>query len=138
MPLSNDRYIIRSGDGSNRPIGVSKNKVVVLAEDDLAPQWIFETKGSRYYIKTPDGQAIVYKDNKLWISDDEGEKWHFESAFHHGRNIYVIQAEDKNHGWYNPLPEDGNQLNSRPLIIGPSFPPFFPPIERFIIERVQE
>ncbi|KAL0069988.1 hypothetical protein AAF712_002885 [Marasmius tenuissimus] len=136
MPLPNGRYIIRSSDDGNRPIGVDEDRVIALPEDDSPPEWVLEAVGSKYRIKTTDDKKVVPSGGKVWVDSEEDAKWILEAAFHHGKNVYIVQAENRYEGWAAPFSEnDDKQVMSRPLIVGPSLPPFYPPFERFIIER---
>ncbi|KAJ8078233.1 hypothetical protein PM082_000439 [Marasmius tenuissimus] len=136
MVLPNGRYTIKSADG-NRPLGLDADRVVMLLEEDSAPEWVFEAVGSKYRIKTAEeDKKVVPGDGKVWVDSNEDAKWILESAFHHGKNIYIVQAENRYEGWAAPFSEnDDKQVMSRPLIVGPSFPPFYPPFERFMVER---
>ncbi|KAK1231593.1 hypothetical protein PQX77_005286 [Marasmius sp. AFHP31] len=138
MLLPNGRYTIKSGDG-NRPLGVDEDRIVVLSEGDSAPEWVFERVDSRFRIKTSDDKCVIPGDQKLWGKGEKDAKWKLEEAFHHGKNCFIIHAENGYEGWVTPYADEAdNQMINRPLIVGPSYPPFFPPFERFIIERVKE
>ncbi|KAK1231592.1 hypothetical protein PQX77_005285 [Marasmius sp. AFHP31] len=136
MLLPEGRYTIKSGDGTDRPIGLDGDRVTVLSEEDSAPEWVIEVVGSKHRIKTSDDRSVVPGDGLVWAKGDEDAKWIIESVRHHGEDNYIVKAEDGHQGWVatNPDQQD-NQLMSRPLIVGPSWPPFFPPNERFIMER---
>ncbi|KAF8910924.1 hypothetical protein CPB84DRAFT_1762887, partial [Gymnopilus junonius] len=51
---------------------------------------------------------------------------------------YTIETPDGRRGWVLTSKEVGTQVDSRPLIIGPSLPPFFPPSELWKFDTVAE
>ncbi|EEB87837.1 hypothetical protein MPER_14650, partial [Moniliophthora perniciosa FA553] len=73
----------------------------------------------------------------LLIEQERAEKWRIEAIPQHGKNRFIIQAENQADGWVAPQ-EAEQQIMCRPLIIFPSEPPQYPPNEIFEITRASD
>jgi len=78
-----------------------------------------------------------------FLLDDQGpEEWVItkRKVDDSDRSLYTIETANRNAGWIALRDEADppNQIAVRPLIVGPSFPPFFPPNELWNIENEDE
>ncbi|KAF8657092.1 hypothetical protein AX16_002279 [Volvariella volvacea WC 439] len=144
MPLTSGIYTIKNQD---KPVGryfvedlSLLPKRVLLLPDRIPeiPRWIVEDKGNKSYILRALGAPTgKYKDSvyAFLIQEEDAEKWRVEPVEHLGPNKYIITTNDGSGGWVAPE-ETENSIAVRPLIVGPSFPPFYPPNEVFEFIRL--
>ncbi|ESK88375.1 hypothetical protein Moror_14761 [Moniliophthora roreri MCA 2997] len=125
------RYIGSSGEEPP-----NAQRVIVLPDGVRAPRWLVEKlDDDRYIIKVeePDGShaSAATVDDKIFVRVEKSEAWHIIPDERGGKDSYVIASADERYkGWVAPEePED--QILYRLLIVGPSFPPFYPPNETF-------
>ncbi|KAI0793524.1 hypothetical protein C8Q75DRAFT_713078 [Abortiporus biennis] len=124
-------------------------RIVLLPEtggpDGWSPEWTIEKKDEGYIMKSLNNYTAGL-DGKLvaiLIPDMAPPQiWKITPQPRHGENVYTIEASDSAEGWVVPEPEElltpASTVVVRPLIVGPSYPPFFPPSELFKIERVDD
>ncbi|KAF8073319.1 hypothetical protein FPV67DRAFT_1446303 [Lyophyllum atratum] len=89
-------------------------------------------RGSNYELAVAGGR-IFTKDRLVWaalMDDAPQEQWRITPQLHMGPNAYTlfgsIEKTSEYEGWVLDKQEPFNQVTCRPLIIGPSDPPFFP------------
>ncbi|KAF8586580.1 hypothetical protein K439DRAFT_1614962 [Ramaria rubella] len=69
------------------------------------------------------------------IEEDRAEEWVITKRKDDGhRSLYTIETASRNAGWIAQKDGDNPQIAVRPLIVGPSDPPFFPPNELWNIQ----
>ncbi|ESK81380.1 hypothetical protein Moror_3720 [Moniliophthora roreri MCA 2997] len=143
MPLETGYYFIQNrkkylGHSDEEPL--LPQRVIVLPGGVEAPKWFVEKVDDNLYIIKIDDHPTAKIDDKVFaITVDRGkfDKWHIIDDERGGKNSYVITTEERYNGWVAPEePED--QILCRPLIVGPSFPPFYPPNETFQFFRVDK
>jgi len=66
---------------------------------------------------------------------EKAEKWIITARPHSGANLYSIETESKHAGWV-VVSEEKSPVRVRPLIVGPSLPPYYPPTELFEFIRL--
>ncbi|MFD7493703.1 I66 family serine proteinase inhibitor [Streptomyces sp. NPDC059832] len=86
-------------------------------------------------IELMQGHAVVI-DHLLFaalLPDPPAQKWIITHAPGHDRNVFTIETADRRAGWVLPSAEPKEQIAVRPLIVGPSVPPFYPSNELWVI-----
>ncbi|KAK6533543.1 hypothetical protein TWF694_002481 [Orbilia ellipsospora] len=99
-------------------------------------KWQISPMGDNKFRIESNGFLAAEKSNELKAVSDGEPAWIIDAISHHGPNLYIIlSAEDGGRGWCAGY-EPGESIKARPLLIGPSLPPFYPPNERFEIVPV--
>ncbi|KAF8638991.1 hypothetical protein AX17_001794 [Amanita inopinata Kibby_2008] len=104
-------------------------------------EWVVEAlSNGRYKLSTGKAPTVAI-DNKLFallMDEDKPEEWVITERPQAGDSMYTVEAASKEEGWIAPTndEEEVPQIAVRPLIVGPSMPPFFPPTEVFKFERI--
>ncbi|OBT49987.1 hypothetical protein VE04_09722 [Pseudogymnoascus sp. 24MN13] len=75
-------------------------------------------------------------DNRLFafLTEDPriNQEWFITPVVGYGANNYIVETAHKARGWVAPDAfNPDRQLGLRPLIVGASIPPFYPPTEVF-------
>ncbi|KAK6331436.1 hypothetical protein TWF730_004518 [Orbilia blumenaviensis] len=139
---SGGHYQVSSVVESTAIIGIDLNsegpnkKVVALPEATQGPDTIWSVEP----VSTDPGQKFILKCGGLSVYGEGGKIWagerqepflwdikHFERG---GGKDYVLTGEEGIEGWYAEG-DVGAQISYRPLIVAPSYPPFYPPTEVF-------
>ncbi|ESK86407.1 serine protease inhibitor [Moniliophthora roreri MCA 2997] len=147
MSLEPGHYYIQNrkkyiGHSDEKP--PAPQRVIVLPDGVRAPKWLVEKAGNdRYIIKVeePDGSyaSAAKVDDKVFVRVERPgpDLWYIIPDERGGKGSYVITTTERYDGWVAPEePED--QILCRPLIVGPSFPPFYPPNETFQFSRADK
>ncbi|KAF8889004.1 hypothetical protein BD779DRAFT_1410757, partial [Infundibulicybe gibba] len=129
--LESGKYLIRSRlrdtfvgrslreDRSLRP------KAIVSVDGPDNQTWSVESLGGDRYILSIRGGRTAIVQGRVFavlLPDPQPEVWTIRRQ---ASGYYTIENSDRRGGWI--LPDE--EVLSRPLIIGPSNPPFFPPNE---------
>ncbi|KAF8910925.1 hypothetical protein CPB84DRAFT_1762892 [Gymnopilus junonius] len=138
--LSSGQYVLRSQNG-NVPVGRS-----VFEDQSTRPKKIGVTSDAWNVERLENGRFIL-RNGGSPTTDINGKVY----ADVLGQNIiewvikrqqksgaYTIETPDGRRGWVLPSKEVGTQVDSRPLIIGPSLPPFFPLSELWKFDTVAD
>ncbi|KAK7047234.1 hypothetical protein VNI00_006900 [Paramarasmius palmivorus] len=144
MSLESGLYIIKNqgkyiGRNLAEDMSLLPKRIVTLPESVQAPRWEVEKKDDNKYILKCQKDATVQFDNLVWaalLPEPLPEKWCIEHVPHHGQNAYVILRENREQGWVVTSEEAYQQIGSKPLIVGLSEPPFYPPNEHFEFVRI--
>ncbi|KAH7922327.1 hypothetical protein BV22DRAFT_1037609 [Leucogyrophana mollusca] len=118
-------------DRSLRPKGI-----VSLPPGGQPAAWnVEQLEGGRYKLSIGGAPTGVIN-NALYafLLGEPYEEWIITYRPNH--RAYTIEKEDMRAGWVMPSEDDYTQIAVRPLIVGPSFPPFFPPTELWKFDRV--
>ncbi|KAH8092542.1 hypothetical protein BXZ70DRAFT_459676 [Cristinia sonorae] len=130
--VATGKYIGRNSkeDRSLRP------KPVLQLPDSVDPHpWIVE--------KLPDGDSYILRARGAPTAAVDGdvyailldvplpEFWKISSPERNPNDEYIIETNNRTRGWAVPGDEDFIKIAVRPLIVGPSFPPFYPPNQVF-------
>uniref|UniRef100_A0A0W0FIH7 Serine protease inhibitor n=1 Tax=Moniliophthora roreri TaxID=221103 RepID=A0A0W0FIH7_MONRR len=141
MPLKTGYYYIQNREqylGHSDEEPVIPQRVIVLPGGVQAPKWYVEEVGDGQYTITIDKARTRAVQDKVFAVTDLGpppEVWYIIPDERGGENSYVITTKERYKGWVAPeAPED--QIMCQELIVGPSFPPFYPPNETFQFSRV--
>ncbi|KAF9523925.1 hypothetical protein CPB83DRAFT_774718 [Crepidotus variabilis] len=128
-------YIVKSvsakkfiGRSPHEDRSLLPKRVMVLPEDIQAPLLVFNNSGKETQISTGGAPTAVI-DGKLFsilLEVPPGEKWTVEAVPQSGPNRYIVVTQDKSAGWVLNDNEPETQITVRPLVIGPSDPPFYP------------
>ncbi|KAK7692431.1 hypothetical protein QCA50_004056 [Cerrena zonata] len=150
MSLKSGIYQIQSSDKSQSFIGrnraedrsLNPKRVVALAPGilPLAP-WVVEQLDNGRYILKAGGRPTADIDHKLWavlLDEPPATEWIITPVSRVANNAYTIENSNGSGGWVVTEDEEDNQIAVRPLIVGPSEPPFYPPSEVFIFEEAPE
>ncbi|KAK7028169.1 hypothetical protein VNI00_014984 [Paramarasmius palmivorus] len=147
MSLESGRYLIKNqnkyiGRHLHESMSMLPKHIVTLPEDVQAPKvWQVEPTGDNTYIlRCKDGIAREHSDEiyAVVLHEPHPQEWYLEHVPHHGENVYVILRKDRQQGWIVTSDEDYQHVKCRPLLVGPSLPPFYPPNERFEFIRASE
>ncbi|KAF9523926.1 hypothetical protein CPB83DRAFT_862140 [Crepidotus variabilis] len=135
-PLPDGRYIIQSvsakkfiGRSPREDLSLNPKRVMLLPEGIRAPFFEVKSSGSGYKILAG-GNPTAEFDRSLWailLDRPPAEEWKIQAIPQSGPNRYIITKPNGFEGWVLPLDDPETQIAVRPLIIGPSEPPFYPP-----------
>jgi hypothetical protein len=70
------------------------------------------------------------------IEEEKAEEWIITKQERSGQ--YTIEKADRRAGWVAQTDLEDPQIAVRILIVGPSFPPFYPPNQLWNFQRVAE
>lgn len=119
-------------------VGIPPTKPVTVpvrlyARDSVteAPTFELEKVGERTYLISANGYKTQDQDGLLVGSvEGEAQRWYIEYAERH--DAYLITKEnERGVGWIAPADNNEGQIRIGNLIMGPSFPPFYPSIQLF-------
>ncbi|GLB43055.1 putative peptidase family M48 [Lyophyllum shimeji] len=141
-------YIIRSA-ATKQPIGRRQHedrsllpKVIVnypedaKVTEDLA--WkVTELGPGRYKLENRRGAAIEL-DGHVYAAIAGHVFGRWEITFHEQAKGYTITDTSRGNGWVLVDEDKDNQIACRPLIVGPSYPPYYPPQEIWKFEKFNE
>ncbi|KAL4072822.1 hypothetical protein V8B97DRAFT_259162 [Scleroderma yunnanense] len=98
------------------------------------PKFVFNRVNENTYTFTVNGLHVVARRGRLFASV-YGPPEQFRITYAERHNAYIIQKTDGPSGWVAPIDEENRQILIRPLIVGPSEPPFYPSTQlfRFVI-----
>jgi len=140
--LPTGQYCIRNGDAfadRNRAEDLSLNpKEVFCPTDDPDSQlWDLVALPNCHYILKARGAptGVLHKHLYAFLVDEAPEQWVItqrESAEHLAQ--YTIENASQTAGWVAEKGAERPQIAVRPLIVGPSEPPHFPPNELWNIQ----
>ncbi|KAI0789335.1 hypothetical protein C8Q75DRAFT_806981 [Abortiporus biennis] len=154
MSLESGKYLISAmaTEGKNK-VGrywiedksLLPKRIILLPEtggpDGWSPEWTIEKKDDGYIMKSLNNYTAGLNGELVAILIPDmapPQNWKITAQPRHGENVYTIEASDSAEGWVIPEPEELTPVIVRPLIVGASYPPFFPPSELFKIERVDD
>ncbi|KAL4062566.1 hypothetical protein J3A83DRAFT_1835101 [Scleroderma citrinum] len=102
--------------------------------DNVFLQFVFNRVNENTYTLTVNGLHVVARRGRLFASV-YGPPEQFRITYAERHNAYIIQKTDGPSGWVAPIDEENRQILIRPLIVGPSEPPFYPSTQlfRFVI-----
>ncbi|KJA18988.1 hypothetical protein HYPSUDRAFT_217850 [Hypholoma sublateritium FD-334 SS-4] len=147
MTLKSGTYTITSkaenayvGRSHREDRSFNPKRVVFLPQDSDAPKWEIEAVPTGNFIMKIGGGHAAEIDKRLFAILQEEPKpvtWKIEAQPHMGENTYTINLADRPSagGWMVLVnnEEGDNQIAVQHYIIGPSFPPFDPPVLLFVI-----
>ncbi|KAM5542253.1 hypothetical protein V8D89_004126 [Ganoderma adspersum] len=154
MALESGRYYIFSKiDDAAAPVGrnfiedksLLPKAVYKLPKGVEPPVWDVERLPNGHYKLQSRGAAVGAVDRLLFAFLIEAEtlvatlEWSIQRDERDGDgNCYIVTRPD-GEGWVitDMDSEDVAQIAVRPLIVGPSFPPFYPPNEVFVFKKVE-
>jgi hypothetical protein len=137
--LSTAQYYIRNDNlFAGRNIREDKSllpkRVFCPTDNDRPDPWeIRALPNGRYRLSTR-GAPTGAKDRLLFaflLEDQGAEEWVITRR---NGGLYTIESADRNAGWVAQVDATDPQIAVRPLIVGPSDPPFFPPNELWNIQ----
>jgi hypothetical protein len=114
-------------------------KVVTLPAGFEAPQWDIEAlSGNRYKLSTQRAPTSEIEGRLYAVLASElaPTEWTITKRDNHGPNIYTVEAPSGN-GWVVANEEPETQIEVKPLIINPSFPPQFQPNALFTFSKAE-
>ncbi|KAG9007459.1 hypothetical protein FRB93_007874 [Tulasnella sp. JGI-2019a] len=123
MSLIPGTYIIKS-KMNDLYIGPNNGAVISLPPGTEAPRI--------------DGKWAANDDGKLAVTNDLSVLWRITNDERNGPGAFVIGRTDGPEGWVMSEEEPGNQVAVRILIVAPSWPPFYPPNEVWMLSRVED
>ncbi|KIJ96396.1 hypothetical protein K443DRAFT_284908 [Laccaria amethystina LaAM-08-1] len=143
MPISEGEHYIRNkGTGEyvqrsqREDTSLNDKSVISVPPGVEAELWSIEKSGDLFFLKAR-GDPAFSKDHLVYVSLQKeayiNVKWRLNEIPYEGRNVYIIESEDRHGGWVLPKEEPYTQVAFRPLIIGPSEPPFYPPNQLWVI-----
>ncbi|KAF8586583.1 serine protease inhibitor [Ramaria rubella] len=140
--LPTDQYYIRNENtfaARNMREDRSLNPKGVFCPSESDPElWQLQAlPNGRYRLKAR-GAPTGIKNKLLYaflLDESRAEEWIITKRKDEGsRALYTIETASRNAGWTAQKGEVSSQIAVRPLIIGPSDPPFFPPNELWNIQ----
>ncbi|KAI0341519.1 proteinase inhibitor [Trametopsis cervina] len=149
MSLPTGTYEIRSAVNDQfwvgRPLAEDHSllpkPITTLPKDQIVsrPWLVVQSDGENQYILKVGGDPTAEIDNKLFavlLPEPPATVWKLTPVSGYGDNAFAVSIEGDVRGWVVPDEELFTQIAVRPLIVGPSEPPFYPPTEVFIFNRV--
>ncbi|KAI6126145.1 hypothetical protein EDD16DRAFT_358289 [Pisolithus croceorrhizus] len=119
-------------------VGIPPTKPVTVpvrlyARDSVteAPTFNLEKIGERTYLISANGYRTQDQGGLLVGSiEGDAQRWYIEYAERH--DAYLITKEnERGVGWIAPADNNEGQIRVGNLIMGPSFPPFYPSVQLF-------
>ncbi|KFY98216.1 hypothetical protein V500_01760 [Pseudogymnoascus sp. VKM F-4518 (FW-2643)] len=99
--------------------------------------WSIEKSGDGYRLSVRGNPVTVIKGLLFAVltGDPEPEEWVIKAQPQHGKGVYTVETARGGVGWIAPDNEN-EQILVRPLIVGPSIPPYYPRNELFQITPI--
>jgi len=149
-PLKPGRYFITCLYGG-LPIGrplredrslLPKAVVALNPRDERTDQAVFdlELKDNGTYLIKSFGNFTANINDRLFailLPEPAPQNWVLKKSERDDGDVFVVIAENSPLGWVLQEDEPGAQVAVRPLIVGPSLPPFYPPTELFKFTPVE-
>ncbi|CAL1715316.1 unnamed protein product [Somion occarium] len=107
-----------------------------------SPRWIVERKDKGYRLKAHEAPTGVEGDRVVAFLIDRAtgpEDWIITAQPQHGKNVYIIERQDRSSGWVVKEEGDGtfgDPILAKPLIATKSLPPQYLPTELFTFVRI--
>ncbi|TEB34470.1 hypothetical protein FA13DRAFT_1482904 [Coprinellus micaceus] len=143
MVLQSGLYTITTKEkgqpiGNTHSIGPSERKNALSLPHGTDAKWqITKEHDDSYTMRLQSNDtAAVNVDSQVFLEYParHSNTWKIEPQFHQGENTHIIlTADGSQDGW---AASDDSRVLIKPLIMGPSVPPFFPPNELFVITPV--
>ncbi|EPS43566.1 hypothetical protein H072_2357 [Dactylellina haptotyla CBS 200.50] len=140
--LESGHYIIKSkatghwvGRHTVEDMSPLPKRVVTVLENEEPPKWEITKHGEGYNMKIGGNHTTSF-DRRLWsiiLPEPIAQDWKIEAQPQHGNNVYAIMEKNGSNGWVVGGEDANEQIHVQTMIIGPSFPPFFPANELFEI-----
>jgi len=114
-------------------------KVVTLPAGIEAPQWNIEALPNNRYKLSIRGAPTAEIEGGLFavlLPEPAPAEWTITKRDNHGPNIYTVEAPSGN-GWVVTNEEPETQIEIKPLIINPSFPPQYLPNALFTFSKAE-
>lgn len=147
MPLESGTYYILNGNDYVRRFAAgscppSSEKIFCPLPGHNQPEtWEVEALGENLYKLKANGAYTAALEGRLCavpLPDSRPEPWMIlEQPRHEGS--YTIQTANRDGGWIRVREydeDDDTNIKVKPLIVGPSYPPYFPPFELWKFQRV--
>jgi len=153
MFLESGQYQIASALGDGILVGrrlaedrsLRPKAVVTLPRGSPPPHpWQILKQDNGSYILRAAGAPTAAINDKLFailLDQPEPTQWKIVPSERDGKGAYIVTKFDSPDGWVATEPEQGSwgeQISVKPLIVGPSEPPFYPPTEVFIFTRLDD
>ncbi|EAU81236.1 hypothetical protein CC1G_09480 [Coprinopsis cinerea okayama7 len=127
-PLAEDRSLL-------------PKRIRVLPEgNNFGNSWVVE-KDDDAYILYCKGAPVAPQEGKLFadlLGNMHDKKWIVTHQPQHGENVFTVVNASTEHGWVVPADaEEMQQVEVRPLIAVPSYPPRYPATELFTFTQVE-
>jgi len=142
--LSTAQYYIRNDNlFAGRNIREDKSllpkRVFCPTDNDDPDLWEIQALPNGRYRLSTRGAPTGAKGGLLFaflLEDQGAEEWVITKRIFGGsnRSVYTIESANRNAGWVAQVDATNPQIAVRPLIVGPSDPPFFPPNELWNIQ----
>ncbi|KAI0088753.1 hypothetical protein BDY19DRAFT_144265 [Irpex rosettiformis] len=148
MSIEDGQYQIFSAADNlpiGRPLAEDKSllpKQVVTLPPGTAPTrpWdVLKNPNGTFTLKVA-GAPTAEVDDKLFailLDSPPPTEWRLTPVERNGPDAYIVTTSDGAKGWVVPDVKPESQIVIRPLIVGPSEPPFYPPTEVFIFKRLE-
>ncbi|KAI5983125.1 hypothetical protein EDD15DRAFT_2522355 [Pisolithus albus] len=97
------------------------------------PRFIFRRVGDNVYTLTINGLQVIELEGKLFAVV-EGEPQEWVVTYRENHDAYTITKRldsPEEIGWIAPIAGNTEQIGVGPLIVGRSFPPYYPPQELY-------
>jgi len=125
------------GRSEREDLSLNPKRIITLPQGVQPPIWEVQRVESGNYILKARGNPTATFDRLLWavlLDQPRPSEWKITARPQAGPNTFTIELANSNgEGWVVPGDTPEQQVTVRPLIIGPSEPPFFPPTELFLI-----
>lgn len=104
------------------------------------PRFIFQRVGVDTYLLTINGLQVVELDGRLFaVVEGAAQEWVVTYRSNHDAYTITKRLDSPEEiGWIAPTEGENRQIRVGPLIVGRSFPPFYPPTELFKFEFPNE
>ncbi|KAI6032351.1 hypothetical protein BKA83DRAFT_682620 [Pisolithus microcarpus] len=104
------------------------------------PRFIFRQVGDNVYTLTINGLQVIELEGKLFaVVEGDLQEWVVTYRENHDAYTIVKRLDSPEEiGWIAPIDNNSRQIRVGPLIVGWSFPPFYPPQELYRFEFADE
>ncbi|KIK12686.1 hypothetical protein PISMIDRAFT_689272 [Pisolithus microcarpus 441] len=135
--------IISSALGGNPYVGVPRILPTILPVNLIEresgvqpPRFVFRRVGDDIYTLTINGLQVAELEGKLFaVVEGNAQEWVVRYRENHDAYTIVKRLDSPEEiGWIAPIDDDSEQIGVGPLIVGRSFPPFYPPQELYRFE----
>jgi len=137
--ISPGRYIISNPNGlaigrsRREDLSLNPKRIITESKDSDIDTILWDVKklpNGNYILSIRGNPTAAIENNLYAVLLDYPAPTEWKIIYQEGPKAYTIERADYRGGWVVGY-DEGDQVSVRPLIIGPSVPPFFPPTEVF-------
>ncbi|TFK35899.1 hypothetical protein BDQ12DRAFT_687738 [Crucibulum laeve] len=133
-PIEQGSYRIKSFTEDGYYLGIGDSSRVVALKSGDAPVWNIKAAADTFIIWI-NGKRITSDNGQLRTGSSDGTTWSIQHPEGYDPKVFTIENRRTGTGWILGMSDSNTEVTDRVLIIGPSFPPYYPPNELWVFER---